>query len=527
MFDKLSCILCLENISDRKINIDSDESQAANIRDIIKQHFKEEVLTAMPLLINKVVCRQCWELVHSFHAFYVRVQSAHLAASITLKSLQELEIPFTEIKAYPDAVDELASPPTPLQRSPIELDEFNIEIYKNVEDSRNDSEFMPETVELTYSTADDSVVSNIMSKDVKNSLAEKKKKVLTEKKPNQKRKEKPSVAALRSPNEKQRLKTREYDEFIEKNFKLTCFLCQKSLTDFRELKLHYREEHKTNGYVKCCGKKLLKRGVLVDHIRFHNDPEYFKCEHCDKVFCDRGNLESHLKYFHASKERTAYKCEICSKEFYWRKVLVRHYQIHSSKGGKTVKCTECEKTFGSEYNMKQHLNLYHLRLYSKICDICGKSFTGGEAFRRHQREHSNLPRSKVKCEICGAELLTKNGLAQHIKAMHTEEYQKPQTCSICSKISPSLRAHTTHFRYMHATEEKHVCKICDKAFKRPNNLREHMATHTREALYTCTFCPQTFKSNANMYKHRKRKHPKEWSEKCLKTNMTPKIEKQK
>lgn len=143
---------------------------------------------------------------------------------------------------------------------------------------------------------------------------------------------------------KKRLKTSDHDEFIAQHFKLACSLCEKSLNDFRELKIHYRQEHQTNGYAKCCGKKLYNRGVLVDHIHFHNNPEYFKCQLCEKILCDRSNLESHLQYFHDSKERTIYRCEICSKDFYRRKVLVRHYLIHAPEEQRNVKCTQCEKT---------------------------------------------------------------------------------------------------------------------------------------------------------------------------------------
>ncbi|TMW39645.1 hypothetical protein DOY81_015275, partial [Sarcophaga bullata] len=52
------------------------------------------------------------------------------------------------------------------------------------------------------------------------------------------------------------------------------------------------------------------------------------------------------------------------------------------------------------------------------------------------------------------------------------------------------------------------CTICAKAFKRPDALREHMASHSGTALYTCPWCPKSFNSNANMHAHRKKMHPK-------------------
>uniref|UniRef100_W8AP83 Transcription factor grauzone n=1 Tax=Ceratitis capitata TaxID=7213 RepID=W8AP83_CERCA len=553
MFES-SCILCLEkaNISNDQINIDSEEAQAANACQIIKQHFKEE-LSMMTYLTNKVVCNQCWELVQTFHEFYVRVQNAHIAATNTLKSLQEMEIPVTEIKIEPYAVDELASPTkrrrgrprrqkedsTAVENIPFHLKECTVRIeplilpfnINNCEDHDLEnleikSEEMPcEIMDAVSNDVDCIQRSDIESESrmPKNSAQQHDelplvpKKKIVHKKRGLKRKRRESKPKLKQDDNKPRHKTSDYDDYIAQHFKLSCFLCQKSLENFTVLKAHYREQHKTNGYVKCCGKKLLKRGVLVDHIHFHNDPEYFKCQHCGKLMSDRRGLETHLQYFHGSRERI-YQCDICSKSFFRREVLARHYQIHAPEEEKHIKCTQCEKTFCSEYIMRQHLKLVHLHMYSKICDICGKSFRGNDALRRHLEEHSGLPRSLIKCDLCDAQLTTKYGLARHMKVMHTVEYQTPQTCPICSKVSPTLRAHHTHFKYMHATERKHACKLCDKAFKRPNDLREHMTTHTGEVLYTCTFCPQTFNSNANMYAHRKRKHPKEWAEKCAKKN---------
>ncbi|XP_004522609.1 transcription factor grauzone [Ceratitis capitata] len=554
MFDKSSCILCLENvdISDDHINMDSEEEQSANAREIINQHFKEE-LSMMLILTNKIVCNQCWELVQTFHEFYVRVQNAHIAATNTLKSLQEMEIPVTEIKIEPYAVDELASP-TKRQRGrprrqkedkravehvPISLKECSVRMEplilpintNNSGDIQLDQNV--QNLEIKYEVVSNELMDDTHHIPQSDNGSESKsiltdssllhpvdpplilKKKIVHKKRGLKRKRIESKPKLKPYDNKPRHKTSEYDDYIAQHFKLSCFLCQKSLENFTVLKVHYREQHETNGYVKCCGKKLLRRSVLVDHIHFHNDPEFFKCQQCEKLLSDRHGLEKHVQFFHGSRERI-YQCDICSKSFFRREVLARHYQLHAPEEEKQVKCTECEKTFCSEYIMTQHLRLVHQHMYSKICDICGKSFRGNDALRRHQEEHSGLPRSRIKCDLCDAQLTTKYGLARHMKVMHTVEYQTPQTCPICSKVSPTLRAHQNHFKYMHATERKHACKLCDKAFKRLKGLREHMASHTGDVLYTCTFCSQTFNSNANMYAHRKRKHPKEWAEKCAK-----------
>ncbi|XP_049307761.1 zinc finger protein 665 isoform X5 [Bactrocera dorsalis] len=291
-------------------------------------------------------------------------------------------------------------------------------------------------------------------------------------------------------------KTAEFDEYIaKKNFKFTCCICQTSLENFKHLNRHFREVHQTRGYVLCCGKKLTERGLLIDHIHLHENPDYFKCKHCGMRMTKRRNLELHLRYKHAS----------CLKQ---------HYKIKDTENQKSIPCLECDKTFSYDIELRKHMRLTHSKVYAKICDICGVSVKGCDALKRHQAVHTGKMRKLIKCDLCDSTLTTKYGLARHIKTMHTEEYQTPQVCPMCSKVSPSVMAHRKHIRDVHSLEKKHLCNLCDKAFKRHGDFKDHMATHTGEALYTCSFCPQTFKSKANMYSHRKKKHSKEWAEQC-------------
>lgn len=56
------------------------------------------------------------------------------------------------------------------------------------------------------------------------------------------------------------------DEFIHKNMKLSCDICQKPLYNFYMLRRHFESVHEESGYVICCNLKFKKRNSLANHI---------------------------------------------------------------------------------------------------------------------------------------------------------------------------------------------------------------------------------------------------------------------
>lgn len=139
-------------------------------------------------------------------------------------------------------------------------------------------------------------------------------------------------------------KSQEFNDYIRDHFKVQCHVCNVPMQDFSEMLLHARKEHNQRGYAMCCNRKFLKRGVLVDHLRRHQDPELFKCHICHRVMGHRRSLELHLR-MHDIKERgRLYKCGQCSKSFYSSVVCERHKLTHIPKEQWLVSCTSCSKT---------------------------------------------------------------------------------------------------------------------------------------------------------------------------------------
>ncbi|XP_016958828.1 transcription factor grauzone [Drosophila biarmipes] len=520
----MPCFLCTQIVDEAVGNIEiaSEEADSLGLRCIIEKHFWLQI----PDSGSGYVCGACWEQLLLFHNFYLSVEQAHQALQQTIP--EETSPPEDGAPKDPLVKSELAESVAatvkrrrgrPRKEPPRDASEE----LKSVLEQINLNEIKIECPEADLTIADvldDQEEHDFLADDCSSGIEkEEDYEEQEEPQPQVKRKargrprgrvrlaERPKKDGL--PNTK---KSQEFNDFIREHYKVQCHICSSPMEGFTEMLLHVRREHKQRGYSMCCNRKFFKRGYLVDHLRRHQDPELFKCSICARVMGHRRSLELHMRMHDIKTRGRLYHCDNCSKSFYSSVVCERHKLTHIPRDQWQVKCTNCEKTFPTQYTMQQHVKLVHLNLYAKICDVCGKSIRGREALARHMKEHTGAPQTAIKCHLCDSTLTTKYGLARHIKMMHTAENLQPMQCEFCLKISPSLQAHQHHIKYTHNTARSHQCPMCEKAFKRPNELKEHMTTHTGEVLYTCPHCPQTFNSNANMHAHRKKAHRKEWEE---------------
>ncbi|KAM7347938.1 uncharacterized protein ACRADG_007419 [Cochliomyia hominivorax] len=314
-------------------------------------------------------------------------------------------------------------------------------------------------------------------------------------------------------------KARESDAFIrEWKPVLECDLCEEATSSFDKLRSHFKEKHKTRFYIKCCERKFYRRYVLVNHIQLHLNPETHKCDICGKVSANKNNLKLHKRLMHEEIEQL--ECEVCHKLFNLKTSLDRHLLTHVT-GDKEFVCQECGKAYVLEVQLKSHIKTVHN--VDRVCDQCGKTVHGIQALKKHLMEHAGIAKPKYPCDICGVELNSRNGVKRHKAAFH-HDGSTIYVCSICGKVASSESALLNHKKYVHEEERKHKCTYCDKAFKRPKNLLEHIATHTGQDLYQCPHCPQTFKVSANMHHHRKKVHPVEWEEGRKNRLQVPKVD---
>lgn len=315
---------------------------------------------------------------------------------------------------------------------------------------------------------------------------------------------------------------KEIDEFIAQwKQHLDCVICSQTFPNLTLLRKHFRELHPNDRcYISCCQRKLRHRFHIEEHIRFHIDPNAFKCDVCDKCCTNSRTLNNHKLEKHTEVgQQRPFECTICQKRFAKKTVLKCHMETH--KTGTDFECGECGKGFSTEQRRKVHERMVHN--VDRVCDQCGKTIHGIYALKQHLLEHAGIQKPKWPCDQCNAQLYSHSSLKRHKQVAH-HDGSTVYVCGDCGKIAATATALRSHKKYVHEAERKHKCTICDKAFKVAVVLREHMATHTGEDLYTCPHCPRTFKVSSNMHHHRKKAHPKEWAEGRLNRPIVPKVD---
>uniref|UniRef100_A0A1I8Q8F3 C2H2-type domain-containing protein n=1 Tax=Stomoxys calcitrans TaxID=35570 RepID=A0A1I8Q8F3_STOCA len=92
----------------------------------------------------------------------------------------------------------------------------------------------------------------------------------------------------------------ELDEVIAKwKPNLECELCAVTCSSFSLLHQHFTQNHPSvMSYITCCQVKLTGRHDIEEHIRYHNDPNAFKCDLCERSFTSRRNLNRHCRAKH-------------------------------------------------------------------------------------------------------------------------------------------------------------------------------------------------------------------------------------
>uniref|UniRef100_A0A1I8MNQ4 C2H2-type domain-containing protein n=1 Tax=Musca domestica TaxID=7370 RepID=A0A1I8MNQ4_MUSDO len=326
--------------------------------------------------------------------------------------------------------------------------------------------------------------------------------------------------------------------------------------------VHLPKAPRTRQQCKYCQAWLASKSGLRTHIlnmHVHADVEH-RCEICGFVSTSREAKKRHIQFKHNPEKR--HKCSVCDKSFKVAILLREHMATHT--GVDLYKCLYCDATFKSKSNRSTHSKRVHPVEYEKaiirrpkpcgiknfetssfscekllakhqkdhpakeyICETCGKVTPTLAVLKRHVRKVHD-PKVPAQCTYCGKWYVTRSLMLRHVLNMHTTA-DSEHRCDICGFVSSTRSATRQHKRFKHNPEKRHKCTMCEKAFKTPTLLKEHLATHTGIDLYKCAYCEATFKSKSNRSTHYRRHHPVEYNANMIrrpKPTAIPKYEQQ-
>lgn len=311
------CRLCLRGCGSQMcLQIFSSDAGAEgnvpNVAEVLRQHFWFEVsqvinahidiyshtrsffLQVLPNdAISKVVCNVCWTQVSEFHQFYVSIQEAQVIYANAPKFKQDPD-PDMMSSSWPEEVmmpaEELTvdggtnNDYTSTQLSVNPLDELDLEMstYAHVNpESKLDIKLERLTPDEFVNQLDDVdiIVTRSGRKRKRDTETSDKLRTVKVKKVGQAKGHEKRKSTTKRTFRKQQWPPfcKQDEDLIKRYIVMGCELCIFLADDFDGIRDHFKDKHPNERpYVKCCGRKLNKRCLIVEHARRHENPEYIK-----------------------------------------------------------------------------------------------------------------------------------------------------------------------------------------------------------------------------------------------------------
>lgn len=295
-----------------------------------------------------------------------------------------------------------------------------------------------------------------------------------------------------------------------------CPTCDKICAGIAELHKHERK-HLPPLVCDYCNENFYNRSLLKSHLFKHNAEimgnSDMICSYCEMIFSNKAQVEAHRIEFHTRSNDVIYSCEFCNKTFSIKFDMLMHIR-RAHRNNKKFSCKYCYKKITDEETLEEHL-IEHENEEACVCLHCGKSFKGKKLLRHHIGYYhtksgyaiANKTRS-LRCKICDKAFTYPNQVRNHEINIHGVG-EAAFFCTICQKGFAKQWDLQNHEK-MHSDSKPFQCSECPKMFRRATHLKSHVynvhtpATEKKEE--RCLICHKQFKGVESLRKHLKKVH---------------------
>lgn len=206
--------------------------------------------------------------------------------------------------------------------------------------------------------------------------------------------------------------------------------CKKTFANRESLRGHLLRMHKselqenpfTSHVCEECGAGFQFNSLLKSHMSKHSTSKEFYCVECDKGFKTKYALTQHLKIAapHVNYFELKLQCEHCNKRFGIKRDLERHLnRVHLNR--KPYQCDKCDKAYINDWSLTEHKRFTHeghKRALKYPCPLCDKRFAQNSTLKSHILTHTG--ERPFMCTQCPAQFSQSNILQTHIKLVHLQ-----------------------------------------------------------------------------------------------------------
>ena len=166
---------------------------------------------------------------------------------------------------------------------------------------------------------------------------------------------------------------------------------------------------------KLCDTVWVSHLSLEHHIVNAHQRIMHCCDICGKAHSDNSKNLVHKREIHAKEHR--FVCHLCGQSYIRKPPLDRHLCEKHGIGSRKMKCDICDKMFYDNGDLRQHKIEVHIRDKKFKCDRCEWAGVSEAKLKRHVQE-KHIRDKVYPCDLCDYKAYRKGWLTAHVKNIH-------------------------------------------------------------------------------------------------------------